>query len=122
MIQQPPSGVPREVRSRVCTMLVIGSALQAAACRGRGSTPSRGGSAAAAHSAPVDGLRPVDRPLHVLRALVVLLRPPGQPGHGRDLVVGEAGNGLPFASTSTAVTVSAAVSRYSSSNLGQKPL
>src|SRR6516225_4192010 len=36
---------------------------------------------------PVDGLGPVDRPLHVLRALVVLLRPPGQGGHGMDLVV-----------------------------------
>src|SRR2546429_2670577 len=35
MIQQPPSGVPCEGCSRVCTMLVIGSALQVAACRGR---------------------------------------------------------------------------------------
>src|SRR5712691_5547873 len=37
----------------------------------------------------------VKRPLHVLRAAVMLLRAPRQPGHGQDLLVGQARHGLP---------------------------
>ena len=97
MIQQPPSGVPCEGCSRVCTMLVIGSALQVAACRGRRlHTVSGRLCSSSTLCAPSMACAPSMRPLHVLRALVVLLRPPGQPGHGLDLVVGQARDGLPL--------------------------